>query len=171
MAKFARIASVGAVVRAVRLATRPGGPSMGERVGALPRLARATVSGQYTGVSKGRLALMVAATGYLIAPIDLLPELFLPVVGLADDALVLSWLATRLVEETETFLEWERAGMPSPATSGAPGGTSATGGTGAAGGSGDARSATRNGATWPPPAGDRSSRPAAAQVIPGDVVS
>ena len=33
--------------------------------------------------------------------------------GLADDAMVLSWLATRLVEETEQFLEWERAqGMP-----------------------------------------------------------
>ena len=129
MARYARLASVAAVARAVRLAVRPGGPSMGERAGAVPRMVRATLSGDYVGVSKGRLALMLAATGYLIAPIDVLPELFLPVLGLADDALVLSWLATRLVEETEAFLEWEKAAMGS----GSDGPSAQPGGAGAAG--------------------------------------
>ena len=75
-------------------------------------MVRATFSGQYTGVSKGRLLLMLGAAGYIVSPIDLIPEAVAPVLGLADDALVLSWLATRLVEETEAFLAWEQAGMP-----------------------------------------------------------
>lgn len=157
MARYARLASVAAVARAVRLAVRPGGPSMGERAGAVPRMVRATLSGDYVGVSKGRLALMVAATGYLIAPIDVLPELFLPVLGLADDALVLSWLATRLVEETEAFLEWEKARMGAPSAGGpAPQPGAASGGSGWAGG----------GSAWDADAG----RPAASRVVPGDVV-
>lgn len=155
MARYARLASVAAVARAVRLAVRPGGPSMGERAGAVPRMVRATLSGDYVGVSKGRLALMLAATGYLIAPIDVLPELFLPVLGLADDALVLSWLATRLVEETEAFLEWEKAAMGS----GSGGPSAQPGGAGAAGWGG-------TGSAWDAGA----TRPASSRVVPGDVV-
>jgi uncharacterized membrane protein YkvA (DUF1232 family) len=156
------MASVVAVARAVRMAVRPGGPSMGERAGAVPRMVRATFSGEYVGVSKGRLMLMLAAAGYLVSPLDLIPEAVLPIVGLADDALVLSWLATRLVEETEAFLEWEKTivGAPSGAAgSGGSGGTTGAGYSGA-GGAGAASSGTPNG----------SSRPAAAQVVPGDVV-
>ena len=156
MSQFARLASVGAVVRAVRLAIRPGGPSIGERAGAVPRMIRATTSGQYTGITVGRLLLMGAAAGYLIAPIDLVPELVIPVLGLADDALVLSWLATRLVEETESFLEWERAGMPS-ATPGAPAGGPDSW-TGPAASSGSSGPRAQGGA-------------ASHQTVPGDVVS
>ncbi len=160
MSRNARIASVVAVARAVRMAVRPGGPSMGERAGAVPRMVRATFSGEYVGVSKGRLMLMLGAAGYLVSPIDLIPEAVLPIIGLADDALVLSWLATRLVEETEAFLEWEKGivGAPTGSAGAAPGGAAyptggaATGATGAAG--------STNGAT----------RPAAAQTVPGDVV-
>ena len=160
MSRNARIASVVAVARAVRLAVRPGGPSIGERAGAVPRMVRATFSGEYIGVSKGRLMLMLAAAGYLVSPLDIIPEAVLPIVGLADDALVLSWLATKLVEETEAFLAWENGTMGAPtgptgtgsggaAYPGSPGWTGATGGAGA-----------QNGAT----------RPAAAQTVPGDVV-
>jgi uncharacterized membrane protein YkvA (DUF1232 family) len=160
MSRNARIASVVAVARAVRMAVRPGGPSMGERAGAVPRMVRATFSGEYVGVSKGRLMLMLGAAGYLVSPIDLIPEAVLPIIGLADDALVLSWLATRLVEETEAFLEWEKGivGAPTGSAGAAPGGAAyptdgaATGASGAAG--------SRNGST----------RPAAAQTVPGDVV-
>ena len=161
MSRNARLASVVAVARAVRMAVRPGGPSMGERAGAVPRMVRATFSGEYVGVSKGRLLLMLGAAGYLVSPLDLIPEAVLPIVGLADDALVLSWLATRLVEETEAFLDWEKGVLGTPAastTSSAAGGTAGgyPGGPAASGSSG----APTNG----------SSRPAAAQVVPGDVV-
>ena len=160
MSRNARIASVVAVARAVRLAVRPGGPSIGERAGAVPRMVRATFSGEYVGVSKGRLMLMLAAAGYLVSPLDIIPEAVLPIIGLADDALVLSWLATKLVEETEAFLAWEKGtmGAPTGSTGDGSGGAAyagAAGGTGATGGAGG-----QNGAT----------RPAAAQTVPGDVV-
>ena len=160
MSRNARIASVVAVARAVRMAVRPGGPSMGERAGAVPRMVRATFAGEYMGVSKGRLLLMLAAAGYLVSPLDLIPEAVLPIVGLADDALVLSWLATRLVEETEAFLEWEKGIV------GAPGGS-----TGAApGGSPNPSSAAGPGAPGTAGSSNGSARPAAAQTVPGDVV-
>jgi uncharacterized membrane protein YkvA (DUF1232 family) len=152
MSRNARIASVVAVARAVRMAVRPGGPSIGERAGAVPRMVRATLSGDYVGVSKGRLLMMLAAAGYLVSPLDLIPEAVLPIVGLADDALVLSWLATRLVEETEAFLEWEKTTMGTPAGAGAP------------------RGASHRGAGAPTDPYSGAPRPAAAQTVPGDVV-
>ena len=160
MSRNARIASVVAVARAVRMAVRPGGPSMGERAGAVPRMVRATFSGEYVGVSKGRLMLMLGAAGYLVSPLDLIPEAVLPIIGLADDALVLSWLATRLVEETEAFLEWEKGivGAPTGSAGAAPGGAAyPTDGaaTAAPGATGSTKGSTR---------------PAAAQTVPGDVV-
>jgi uncharacterized membrane protein YkvA (DUF1232 family) len=163
MSRNARIASVVAVARAVRMAVRPGGPSMGERAGAVPRMVRATFSGDYVGVSKARLLLMLGAAGYLVSPIDLIPEAVLPIIGLADDALVLSWLATRLVEETEAFLEWEKGfvGAPTGSTRAASGGAAPStwaAGPGAGGPNGAASAS--NGATGP----------AAAQTVPGDVV-
>lgn len=129
MASPKRFAAIAAVYQAVRVAVRPGGPSLGERAGAFPRLVRAAITGEYTGISKGRLALMVAALAYIVSPLDLIPE-FVMLAGLADDALVMAWLATQFVEETESFLEWELAQV-SPAyasTSGHtfPGGSSAS---------------------------------------------
>ena len=114
MASMKRFAQVGALLKAMRPVLDPASPGLGERAGCVPRLVRATLDGRYTGVSKGRLALMLAAMGYIISPLDLIPEAIVPVLGIADDALVLSWLATRFVEETEHFLAWEaaQAGRP-----------------------------------------------------------
>ena len=69
---------------------------------------------------------MLAAAGYLVSPLDLIPEAVLPVIGLADDALVLSWLATQLVEETEAFLAWEKGSMVAGRPAGADAGGSRT---------------------------------------------
>ena len=93
----------------VRLATRPGAPSLGARLSALPRLVRATVEGRYAGASVLRLAGMAAALVYIVSPVDLLPESILLVAGLTDDAVAATWLASTLIQETERFLEWERA--------------------------------------------------------------
>ncbi len=164
MSRNARIASVVAVARAVRLAVRPGGPSIGERAGAVPRMVRATFSGEYVGVSKGRLMLMLAAAGYLVSPLDLIPEAVLPIIGLADDALVLSWLATKLVEETEAFLAWEKGTMGAPAGPTGGGSSRASGPGGYPGGAGGNDASGASGAP------NGSTRPAAAQTVPGDVV-
>ena len=74
----------------------------------LPRLVRATVRGEYAGTTRGRLLALVAALLYVVSPIDLVPEMFLPVLGLGDDALVIGWIAARVINETESFLTWER---------------------------------------------------------------
>jgi uncharacterized membrane protein YkvA (DUF1232 family) len=95
---------------AVRTATRPGSPGLGERMAALPRLVRATLRGDYAGTTKGRLFMIAAALAYVVSPFDLVPEAFLTVFGLADDAMVVSWIAASLVNETESFLAWERSG-------------------------------------------------------------
>jgi len=93
---------------ALRTAVRPGGPSMGERLSALPRLLRATVRGEYRGTSAGKLFLVATAAAYVLSPVDLVPEAFLSIFGLADDAMVVTWIAATLVNETDAYLAWER---------------------------------------------------------------
>jgi uncharacterized membrane protein YkvA (DUF1232 family) len=100
------------IASALRTALRPGTPSMGERAASVPRLLRATFRGEYTGTSRGRLLMIVAAVAYVVSPIDVVPEAFLSVLGLADDAVVASWIAAALVNETESFLRWERTAAP-----------------------------------------------------------
>lgn len=100
------------VATAIRSATRPGGPGLGERLAALPRLVRAIATKRYAGLDGSRLLLMLAAVGYVISPIDLMPEAMLFVAGLGDDALVVGWLAVTVINATDDFLAWERHGDP-----------------------------------------------------------
>jgi uncharacterized membrane protein YkvA (DUF1232 family) len=95
------------IARALRAVTRPGGPGMGERLRSLPRLVRATARGEYAGSSLGRLLMLLGAVAYVVSPVDLVPEAALAFLGLADDAIVVSWIATTVVNETEQFLAWE----------------------------------------------------------------
>ena len=62
--------------------------------------------GEYDGA--GRLVMMGLAGGYIISPIDAIPEMFVFVLGLVDDAAVAAYFAGALMDETERFLEWER---------------------------------------------------------------
>ena len=100
-----RTAAFTALAKALMSGTR-GGPSIGKRLAALPRMLRATAKGEYDGGM--RVAIMAAATAYVISPIDLVPEAFLLVFGLADDAIMIAWLAGTVLSETERFLEWEK---------------------------------------------------------------
>jgi uncharacterized membrane protein YkvA (DUF1232 family) len=97
-----------ALARALRGASRPGEPDVGERVRSVPRMVSATLTGRYQGTSRGRLGLLALAVLYALSPVDLVPEAFVPVLGLADDALVVSWIAGRLLVETDGFLRWEK---------------------------------------------------------------
>jgi uncharacterized membrane protein YkvA (DUF1232 family) len=112
MAKAARWAAVRSLANAVRIAVRPGGPSLGERVASLPRLVRATFRGEYTGTSRRRLLMLLGAVLYVVSPVDFVPEALLSVFGLIDDAFVLSWIAAVVVTETESYLAWERTAPP-----------------------------------------------------------
>ncbi len=94
-----------ALARALMSGAR-GGPSLGKRLAAVPRMIRATARGEYDGGM--RVALMAAMTAYVVSPIDLLPEAGLLIFGLADDAMMITWLAGTVLSETERFLEWEK---------------------------------------------------------------
>jgi uncharacterized membrane protein YkvA (DUF1232 family) len=98
-----RMAAFRALWRALTIGSR-GGPSLGRRLGALPRMIRATWRGQYDG--GGRLAMMVFAAFYIVSPFDVIPE-FILVFGLIDDVAVVGWLAGAVLSETERFLRWE----------------------------------------------------------------
>jgi uncharacterized membrane protein YkvA (DUF1232 family) len=68
-------------------------------------MIKATSRGEYDGGL--RLAMIAAATAYVVSPIDVIPEAALFVFGLADDALMAAWLAGAILDETGRFLEWE----------------------------------------------------------------
>ncbi|GLY01102.1 MULTISPECIES: YkvA family protein [Actinoplanes] len=104
-----RAAAFSALAKALSASNR-GGPSLGRRIGAIPRMMSASARGQYDGGL--RLALMAAATAYVVSPVDAVPEMFFWVFGLVDDAVVVTWLAGTVLSETERFLEWEQAGKP-----------------------------------------------------------
>lgn len=108
VAKSMRWGAFRSLATAVRTATRPGTPGLGARMTALPRLVRATVRGEYVGTTRGRLLMLVAGLLYVVSPVDVVPELLLPILGLGDDALVITWIAASVVNETESFLSWER---------------------------------------------------------------
>ena len=100
-----RAAAFSALAKALVSGAR-GGPSLSKRMAAVPRMMKASARGEYDGGL--RLAMMGAATAYVLSPIDVIPEAFLLIFGLADDALMVAWLAGSVLAETERFLEWER---------------------------------------------------------------
>lgn len=100
--------SIGSLARTARSATAAGSPSWSERLAALPRLAGRVWSGDYPGMSRQRLLLVLGAVAYVVSPADLLPEGLLGPFGLADDAAAIAWLAAVPVGETQAFLDWER---------------------------------------------------------------
>jgi uncharacterized membrane protein YkvA (DUF1232 family) len=87
-------------------AFNPGTPGLGRRISALPRMIKASLRGEYDGGL--RIFLMAAASLYILSPLDAIPELFLSIFGLIDDAFVVAWLTGTLLSETERFLEWEK---------------------------------------------------------------
>ncbi|RNL84410.1 YkvA family protein [Halostreptopolyspora alba] len=110
MRRSNRAAAGAAAWQVVHEGVKPGKPSLWARASAIPRMLGARLRGRYTQLPASRLVLFVLATLYIVSPIDLVPELFIPIFGLADDAVIVTWLASGLMGETERFLEWERSG-------------------------------------------------------------
>ena len=110
MTRLGKTTAFVALARALRGAGKDGSPGVGERLRAVPRLVTATLTGRYHGTTRGQIGLLALAVLYTLSPVDLVPEAIIPLLGLADDALVVSWIAGRLLAETETFLQWEHMG-------------------------------------------------------------
>jgi len=105
-----RIAAFRALWRAVVQGRRSGAPGFAVRLRSLPRMITGAVTGRYPELGRGRLALFVLAVAYIVSPVDLVPEAFLALLGLGDDAVVALWLGGAFLVETDRFLEWERTG-------------------------------------------------------------
>lgn len=91
---------------------KPGGQGVGDLVKATPRMLGAWAAGRYRGITAGRILAMLAAAGYLVSPVDLVPEGLFAFIGLVDDAAVAAWLAGALLDETSRFTDWERMMPP-----------------------------------------------------------
>ena len=100
-----RTAAFTALAKALMTGAR-GGPSIGKRIAALPRMIKASAKGEYDGGM--RVAMMAAATVYVVSPIDFIPEAVFLVFGLVDDAVMITWLAGTVLAETDRFLLWEK---------------------------------------------------------------
>jgi uncharacterized membrane protein YkvA (DUF1232 family) len=93
--------------------------SFGQRVASLPGLVRDTVNGQYDGLGRGRLAMMLVALVYIVSPVDVLPEALLTLPGMMDDAAVAAWLIASLMGATTAYQAWSGSGpAPTMATGG-----------------------------------------------------
>jgi uncharacterized membrane protein YkvA (DUF1232 family) len=107
-----RAAAFAVLWRVMRQSRRPGDPTLGERFAAVPRLGRATLEGRYDGLGLGRVVAFLFATLYVLSPIDLMPEVLLPLIGGADDLAVIAWLAGAFIGEADRFLDWENENPP-----------------------------------------------------------
>ncbi len=79
------------------LVRRPSGSQIGEALRLLPdivRLLRRTASDPK--VPRGTRLLLWLLLGYLASPVDLVPDV-IPVVGYADDAVVVAWMLRSVV--------------------------------------------------------------------------
>lgn len=89
-------------------AARRGGPTLGVRLRALPRMTAASLRRRQRYDGLWRLVLMAIAFLYVVWPLDLMPVVLLGPVGLVDDLVVITWLAGAVLSETGRFLEWEQ---------------------------------------------------------------
>jgi uncharacterized membrane protein YkvA (DUF1232 family) len=56
---------------------------------------------------------MALAVVYIVSPLDVLPDV-LPLIGVADDAMVVAWLAGAVLTDAGDFLTWERVRRGTP---------------------------------------------------------
>ena len=105
-----RVAAFVALARALRASGRPGSAGIGAQLSAVPRMLKLGLSGQYPGLGKGRILLVLLGLLYILSPVDLMPEVLLGPFGLGDDAFVVAWIAGALLGETDSFLRWEAQG-------------------------------------------------------------
>jgi uncharacterized membrane protein YkvA (DUF1232 family) len=108
-----RTAAFVALWRQLRAAHR-GGPGLGARLRALPRMVGASLRPRRRYDGLWRIGLMVLAMAYVVWPLELIPELLVGPLGLIDDAVVVTWLAGAVLSETGRFLEWERRRQLTP---------------------------------------------------------
>lgn len=106
MRKYNRAAAGAAAWQVIQ--NTGGRVSVWQRARAVPRMLGAKLRGRYPELGNGKLFAMLVMVGYIVSPIDFVPELFFSVFGLVDDVGIAVWLTTMLLGESERYVEWER---------------------------------------------------------------
>ena len=77
-----------------------------ENVKRLVRLIQSYAAGEYRGLDRSNMILVVAAILYFLSPIDIIPD-FIPMIGLLDDITLITWVITTLDTELDKFEAYE----------------------------------------------------------------
>jgi uncharacterized membrane protein YkvA (DUF1232 family) len=72
----------------------------------LTRLVRAWVSREYREVPGASILLMIGTLVYFVSPFDAIPDV-VPVLGLVDDATLVTWTVASLRSDIAAFRAWE----------------------------------------------------------------
>jgi uncharacterized membrane protein YkvA (DUF1232 family) len=95
-------------LRAAAAASDDGtSPGLMADIAATWRLIRAYLRGDYRAVRLRSVLAVVTAVAYFVWPFDLIPDVFL-LLGLTDDAVVVSLLFTVVRKELTGFRAWEQ---------------------------------------------------------------
>ncbi len=73
----------------------------------LIRMVRAYARGEYKGISRTQVALIIGAILYFLTPVDIIPDA-IPFLGLLDDISLFAWLVMTIGEEMHEFADWEQ---------------------------------------------------------------
>lgn len=79
---------------------------LANQVQLLVEMVRAYARREYTQAPWYAIAMAVAAVGYFLAPVDLIPD-FLPVVGYVDDAVVVGMIVKVVQEELRRYSDFK----------------------------------------------------------------
>ena len=83
-----------------------GKRSFWREAGLLARMSMAVAKGEFHLPSK-QILMMIGTLGYVVSPIDTVPDL-LPVIGFADDAGVVAITLSVLAYDIAMFRQWEK---------------------------------------------------------------
>ena len=70
------------------------------------RMAKAVVTREYKSIPWKSFVRLVAGILYFVTIADLIPD-FIPLLGFADDALIIAWVYNAIEDDLNAFEEWE----------------------------------------------------------------
>jgi uncharacterized membrane protein YkvA (DUF1232 family) len=79
---------------------------LGDDVKTMVRLLKAYYAGEYRDIPWSSIAAIIFALGYLLSPLDAIPDMIL-FIGCTDDAAVITYVLTRLKSDLDAFRQWE----------------------------------------------------------------
>lgn len=104
-----RLGALRALVNRIQHGRPEGAPTGWQMLTGLPSLIKETMTGKYSQGNKAKILGMLLAVVYLVSPFDAMPEALLSLVGLIDDAVVMTWLAGAVIDESTAYSQWRQS--------------------------------------------------------------